>query len=248
MATPLSKYLRDMQAQNGRWGHYDPTLASLIGQAQSGLASTNAQYSRGVNSTKIQYGRDKQRLAKVKDETLDSNANQMADQGILRSGIFATEQGKIGTAYQEDLTDLTANRTRTLSSLSDAKLAEQQRLRGMVSSGVAESSRRQEERQRAAAQEAAAAAHQQKMLELQRQQIEAQKAAAAAQLNAFRGGMGPTGQTYPGGGQQPNFLSGFAGMSPQELQALQVMNYLQSVKQQQMSRRNPTSSRTATFR
>jgi hypothetical protein len=245
MAIPLAKYLRDMQAQNGRWGTYDPTLASIIGQAQSGLASTNAQYARGVNSTKINYGRQKQRLAKVKDETLGANTNQFADQGILRSGIFATEQGQVGTAYQEDLTDLTADRTSKLTSLSDAKLAEQQRLRGMVSTGVADATRRQEDQRRQAAQEAAEAAHQQKMLELQRQQMEAQKAAAAAQLNAFRGSMGPTGQAFP---QPPNFLSGFAGMSPEQLKALQVMNYLQSLKQQKDSRRNPSTNRTAQYR
>lgn len=228
MATPLKQLLAQLTAGNGRWTAYDPTLAALLGNAQTSLASAHSSYGRGVNRTKVDFGEQRHDLLNERNKAFQENSGLFADRGTLRSGVFAKAQGDLGNEYQKNLVNLNRSRTDALSGLRDTKLSAENAIRQSVMSGQAESAQRAQAARQQAAQDAADAAHQQQMLNLQRQLVEQQKAQAAAAQNAFRGSMGPTGQA-------PLW-------TPEEQQYFQIVAFFNKLKAQQQqaeSRRNP---------
>lgn len=101
---PVTALINRIYAGQGRVKNFDPQLAASINTARTNLADINRSYNRGVLEAQVNYDETARNLLKQRDQAYDTNSNQFAGQGILRSGIFATEQGKVGEAYQNDLT------------------------------------------------------------------------------------------------------------------------------------------------
>lgn len=197
------------EAQGSKY--WDSRLGGAVESARLSLSDINRMYNSGVNEANIGYDETSRDLLKNRDDTYRHNTNQFGSQGIIKSGIFAGEQGKVGEQYQKGLTQAAQRRTSAKANLADQRLAgynEIQRvLRGEQSGAVERAAlKRQQEAQRRL--EAHYRKEQQRMaaeaLRIQKQQIAQQKA-----LMSRSGGGGGGGG---GGGAMYDLASLFPGM------------------------------------
>lgn len=97
------------------------SLRELLAQITSGA---NLQKTRANTS----FLKNKNRLGSQRDELMEQLEAQMADQGILRSGININEQSKLGKRYQDEIGDLTQETQQTLEDVSRAFLGGKQQI------------------------------------------------------------------------------------------------------------------------
>lgn len=114
---------RIYREQGGKNNYFDAALGSAIEAARTGVADIDRAYTRGAEAVDTQYDEMQRDLLRSRDDTYKQNTGQFAGQGILKSGIFATEQGKVAEAYQRGLTDAAKRRTEGRQSLIDQRLS-----------------------------------------------------------------------------------------------------------------------------
>lgn len=180
---PVEALINKIYAEQGKNQYFDAGLGAAIENARLGLADINRSYGRGNEEARIAYDEAARNLLRMRDESYQTNRDQFAGQGILRSGIFATEQGKVGESYQRDLTGAAQRRTSALEDLSNQRLTGyneiQRMLRGEQASAVtrADQKRREEAQRRLEAHYRAEQTRmQQEAMRIQRQHMERQRA------------------------------------------------------------------------
>lgn len=206
---PVEALINKIYAEQGKNNYFDANLGAAIENARLGLADINRSYGRGTEETRIAYDEAARNLLRQRDDQYEHNRGQFAGQGILRSGIFAGEQGKVGEAYQRDLTGAAQRRTSGLENLANQRLSGynelQRMLRGEQAGAVsrADAKRREEAQRRLEAHyRQQQTAMQQEAMRVQKQQMEQQRALIG------RGGGGGGG----GGGGYYTLEDLFPGM------------------------------------
>jgi len=194
---PVEALINRIAREQGKSGYFDPRLGAAIESARLGLADINRSYGRGTEEARIGYDEASRDLLKQRDETYEQNRGQFAGQGLIHSGIFATEQGKVGEAYQRGLTQAGQRRTSLLQDLANNRLSGYNELQRMLRGEQAGSAERAAQRRRDEAQrriEAAYRAEQQRMaqaaLAVQKQQLMQQRALAGRTGGGGGGGGG----------------------------------------------------------
>lgn len=194
---PIEELINRIYAEQGSNNYWDAGLGAAVENARLSLADVNRGYGRGVEEAGISYNELARDLLRRRDESLEQNTGQFAGQGILRSGIFAKEQGRVGESYQRGLGDAATRRTSMLADLENNRLSGfndiQRMLRGEQSNAVARAQQRraeEAERQMQAQFQAQQLALQQQALENQRSQAEQQLALARSSGGGGGGGGG----------------------------------------------------------
>ena len=136
------------------WRPFDPEIAAIRRRLQEQRGLLQSQFSAGQQRINEDYQTQTDELGRQRTDAIDLLQDQLAGQGILKSGINLEEQGEIGQDYQRFLGQLGQMRNR---SLEDLQGALSQGLQGVAS-----------EEQRLAFEEARLA-HQQQLEEAQRQ-------------------------------------------------------------------------------
>lgn len=194
---PVEALINKIYAEGSKQKYFDPSLAAAVNNARLGLADINRSYGRGVEEAGIGYDETARQLLKSRDENLKNNTGQFAGQGILKSGIFATEQGKVGENYQQGVTQAAQRKTSALQELANSRLAGYNELQRMLRTEQGSAlnraaAKRQEEANRKL--EAYYRGVQQQMaqqaLAVQKQQLAQQKALAGRSGGGGGGGGG----------------------------------------------------------
>lgn len=209
MANPIEDLINRIMAEQGGNDYFDSQLAAAIDQSRLNVADINRTYGRGTEEAQIAYDEMARNLLRSRDEGYEANSGNFAGRGLLRSGIFATEQGKIGEAYQRDLTSAAQRRTSTLENLANQQLSGYNQIQGYLRGEQGGAIGRADERRASEAQRALESRYQQQQLEMQQQAMAQQAALMRQQLSAAsRGGGGGGG----GGGGYYTLEDLFPGM------------------------------------
>lgn len=179
MANTIEDLINQIYAEQGGTSYFDAMLGAAIEQARLNVADIDRSYGRGIEESNILYDESARNLLKQRDDTYEQNRGQFAGQGILRSGIFANEQGRVGEAYQRDLTSAAQRRTSSQADLTNQRLSGYNQIQGGLRGAQAEAANRYQQQIQADAQ---------RRLEAQFQAQQAQQAAAAARRSGGGGG------------------------------------------------------------
>lgn len=201
MADPVTNLINKIYAEQGKSKYFDAALGAAIENARYRLADLNRSYGSGVNEARIGYDEAARNLLKQRDEAYDQNSGQFAGQGILRSGIFATEQGKVGEAYQRSLTDAAQRRTQALQNLANSRLSGYNSIQGGLRTAQGAAITRAEQKRQQQAQQRIQAEYQAQqnrlaMQALQMQQQQMRQQIAMANRSGGGGGGGGGGGYY----------------------------------------------------
>lgn len=191
---PVEALINKIYAEQGKNNYFDAGLGAAIENARLGLADINRSYGRGTEEARISYDEAARNLLRQRDESYENNRGQFAGQGILRSGIFATEQGRVGEAYQRDLTGAAQRRTSMLENLANQRLSGYNELQRMLRGEQAGAVSRAEAKRQAEAQRRMEAYYREQQAAMQRQAMEVQRQQLLQQKAlAGRGGGGGGG-------------------------------------------------------
>lgn len=194
MANPIEDLINRIMGEQGQNDYFDAILAGAIDQARLNVADIDRSYGRGTEEAKIMYDEASRNLLRERDEGYDLNSGNFAGRGLLRSGIFATEQGKIGDAYQRGLTSAAQRRTSTLADLANQQLSGYNSVQGFLRGHQGEAISRADARRAAEAERALQAQYREQEMAMQQRAMEQQMAIARQQLAlAGRGGGGGGG-------------------------------------------------------
>lgn len=197
--------------------YFDASLANTIAAGRRSLGDLNKRYTRGTEEARVGYDETARDLLQARDRQYEQNTGQFAGQGILRSGIFATEQGRVGEGYQRDLTSAAQRRQQALQALAEDRTSGVdtivEGIRGANASAMARAAQRRQE----AAQAKIEAEYRQRQafLSIAAQQ---QQAALLRQQLALARRPPPVGGGGGGGG---------GGMIPMDLMKLLFMQQVQ---------------------
>jgi hypothetical protein len=149
----VNAYINSIYASAGKNKYYNPQLGNALTSARRGLANLNQRYRTGENEARVGYDETSRDLLQARDRQYEQNTGQFAGQGILRSGIFATEQGRVAEGYQRDLTAAAQRRQQALQALAEDRNAGIDSLmEGLRSANAGAAAAERERRQQAAAQ------------------------------------------------------------------------------------------------
>ncbi len=202
--SPLAQLINRMRGANGSNGRYDGQLGAAIQQAMYGKADMDRLYESTAQEAKIGFDEQRQQLQKAKVQGYGQNEEQFSANGLLHSGIFGMEQGKVAEQFQEGLTAAAARRQAAVQNAANQRLSGYNTLQGGLHSAEADASERAQERARQAAAQRLATQQAQQMQRIQAQGIADAKANAAAQLAFFQSSMGGGGSSGGGGGAGPS--------------------------------------------
>lgn len=85
---------------------FNPAYAARMRQLQQQRAGLNSQMELGERRLGENYAFNMDALQRALDRNLEGNEQNMADQGILRSGINVRQQGRIGEDHQRGVSEL----------------------------------------------------------------------------------------------------------------------------------------------
>lgn len=200
MASSLDTLLEQIrQLQQGN--PYDSGLATALQQAQYQMSDLDRSYTRGVQDVESGHEQTTRQLGKDRDRGWEVNEGKFADSGLLHSGIFAGQQGKVGEAYETGLGSAVQRRLEGLNSMAENKRQGESGIQSMLVGAQSDYTARQEAAARARAEAQAAKEAQDRQNALAQQAAAQQQALMqqmiAAQNSAQYGG----GGAYGGGGQ-----------------------------------------------
>lgn len=193
--SPLDALIAKMQGGNGATGHYDPGLAAAIQAAVLGKADIERAFGQTTEEAKIGFDEMRQQLQKQKVEGYENNEGNFSGNGLLRSGIFATEQGKVGTQFQEGLTAAAARRQAMIQNATNQRLSGLNQLQAGLAGAQASATERAQANAQAAAAQRLATQQAQQLAAIQQSGIANQQNIAQQQLELYRQQMGSTGQS-----------------------------------------------------
>lgn len=115
----VNALINSIYAAQGKNKYFDSSLGNTIASSRRAMGDLNKRYTRGTEEARVGYDETARDLLQARDRQYEQNTGQMAGQGILRSGIYATEQGRIGEGYQRDLTSAAQRRQQQLQALAE---------------------------------------------------------------------------------------------------------------------------------
>lgn len=191
--SPLAQLLAQLQGQMGSVSNFDPLYAAAIKRALLSKSDLDRGYSTAAEEAKIGFDEARQMLQQQKVLGYENNEGNFSGNGLLRSGIFASEQGKVGENFQKGLTSAAQRRTSTINSAADARLSGYNQIQAGLEDAQAGSAVRASEAARQAELQKIATDQQNALLNIQRQGISQQQATAQQQLDLYRRQMQSTG-------------------------------------------------------
>lgn len=200
MASPVEDLINRIYSEQGGNNYFDALLGSAIEQARLNLADVERTYGRGTEEAKILYDESSRNLLRERDEGYKDNSDTFAGKGLIRSGIFATEQGKIGDAYQRGLTSAAQRRTSMLENLSNSRLGGYNQIQGYLRGEQGGAVQRSQDRRAEEARLELERQFREQEMTMQQQAMDQQRSIAMQQLQlAQRSGGGMSGGGGGGG-------------------------------------------------
>lgn len=197
--SPLAQLIWQIQSHNGSVSAFDPQLAAAVKQALLGKSDLDRAFQTATGEAKIGFDEARQQLQKQKIESYANNDQYFSGNGLLRSGIYANQQGKVGTAYQDGLTQAAQRRQQMIGQATDARLSGYNQLQGMLEGAQGDSARRAQQDAQEAAQRAIQAQQAQQMAAIQQQALASQQSIAQQQLDFYRNAIAQSGTGSSGG-------------------------------------------------
>lgn len=200
---PLQTLAAKIAGNNGRSSSYDPILAAATRRSQAAISDIQRQFHTGSEEAKIGYDEERQGLQEQKIANYEQNTGNFAGRGLLRSGIFAMEQGKVGKNFQSGLTAAAERRQRTIQGLTNARLSGLNNIQSALEEAQGAAAERANQAAAREAQQAMATQQAQQLLAIQQQSMNDQRAIAQQQLAMYRSQMGSGGSSGGGGYGMP---------------------------------------------
>jgi hypothetical protein len=191
--SPLAQLINQMQGKLGSVSGYDPQLAASIQQALYQKSDLDRGHSSATNEAKIGYDELAQALQEQKVRGYETNEGNFSGNGLLRSGIFATEQGKVGEEYQKGIVGAAQRRQQMIQQATDARLSGYNQISSMLAGAQGSAAQRAADAAKQREMQAIQTQQQQALLGIQKQGLAQQQSLAEQQLQLYREQMARTG-------------------------------------------------------
>lgn len=149
---------------------FSPLYEAAMRRIQGGLAGLSSSEELAKRRVEEQTAEQARGLDKQRDQFLESNMENMADRGLVRSGINLGQQAKIGEQYQGAMGQLGTEKARSLEEIAQQIAAQRQQFEDQTQSLEFDRAREEMDiRRREAESQAQTTAAQQQAREIRRQ-------------------------------------------------------------------------------